>query len=253
MTPLNGRRGEREGREGPVDAEGEGRRRVPGWLGLLARSTIALILIGFATHLLARPFHVPSGSMEPTLQVGDRVIGQVVGVDRHGLDRGKIVIFGHGEQWSDSRLPEDDVLWKELVRDGGDLLGVGPSHTSHTVKRVIGTPGERVSCCDEEGRVLVDGAALTEPYVPPERDHPFVPGSRDCDSEPVSTRCFPELTVPEDSYLVLGDNRAGSSDSVAGCRGGGVRASDCARFVRSDQVVGVLGWRFWPLPPGSVD
>lgn len=216
---------------------------------VLARVAIVLVLIAVVTHLLARPFVVPSGSMEPTIRTGDRVIAQVVAVDEDDLDRGEVVAFGHGETWDADRIEEPNPV-KNLVRYGGDVLGVGPSHTAHTVKRIVGLPGEKIECCDEQGRILVDGEPLDEPYVA--RDMPFESGETDCSGDGApSQRCFPEITVPDDSYLMLGDNRANSSDSISPCRGR-TDAEGCApRFVRADQVVGVLGWRVWPLPPGG--
>lgn len=218
------------------------------WLwGVLLRLVVAFAILAVVMHTLVRPFVIPSASMEPTLLTGDRVFAQVIGVDGDDLERGDVVVFGHGETWESARLEEPNPV-KDALRSLGDLLGTGPSHTAHTVKRVIGLPGETVSCCDEQGRVLVDGKPLTEAYV--RHDLPFVGGS-DCTASP-TPRCFGEITVPEHSYLVLGDNRANSADSVAGCRGR-VTGRCEARFVRADQVVGTLGWRWWPLPPGGAE
>lgn len=222
-------------------------RRQRHWLwGVAGRVLVAFALLALVTHTLVRPFVIPSASMEPTLMTGDRVLAQVVGVDGEDLSRGEVVVFGHGTTWQEARVEEPSPV-KGAVRYVGDVLGVGPSHTNHTVKRVIGLPGETISCCDDEGRLLVDGTPLDEPYV--RNDLPFA-GS--CEGT-ASARCFPEVTVPEGSYLVLGDNRANSADSVAGCRG--VSEGECAsvRFVRADQVVGTLGWRWWPLPPGGAE
>ncbi|WP_435202705.1 signal peptidase I [Janibacter sp. GS2] len=216
---------------------------------VLVRLVISFAVIAVVTHTLVRPFVVPSGSMEPTIMTGDRVVAKVLGVDGEDLQRGEVVVFGHGETWDEDRIREPDAV-KNLVRHVGDVLGVGPSHRAHTVKRVIGLPGETVSCCDPEGRVLIDGTPLEEPYV--ERDLPFDRGERDCTGEgSPSPRCFARTTVPTDSYLVLGDNRSDSADSVSACRGSTGDVQCTARFVRADQVVGVLGWRWWPLPPGS--
>ena len=71
------------------------------WLwGVLLRITIAFAVLALVTHTLVRPFVIPSGSMEPTLMTGDRVVAQVVGVDGDDLERGDIVVFGHGETLS---------------------------------------------------------------------------------------------------------------------------------------------------------
>ena len=219
------------------------------WLwGVLLRITIAFAVLALVTHTLVRPFVIPSGSMEPTLMTGDRVFAQVAGVDGDDLERGDVVVFGHGETWGDARLDETHPV-KDVLRYAGDLLGAGPSHTAHTVKRVIGLPGETLSCCDAQGRVLVDGEPLDEPYV--RHDLPFLRDA-DCSREGAPQRCFPEVTVPDDSYLVLGDNRANSADSVMGCRGRGTGPCE-ARFVHADRVVGTLGWRWWPLPPGGAE
>lgn len=216
---------------------------------VLARVAIVLVVIAVVTHTLVRPFVVPSGSMEPTIDTGDRVLAQVVGVDEENLERGDVVAFGHGTTWEADRIEEPNPV-KNVLRYGGDLLGVGPSHTAHTVKRVVGLPGDKVRCCDEQGRILVDGEPLDEPYV--RHDLPFDTGTTDCSKDPAgSQRCFPEVTVPGDSYVVLGDNRANSADSISPCRGQAADAGCAPRFVRADQVVGVLGWRLWPLPPGS--
>lgn len=225
------------------------RRELPLALGIIIRLVIGFAILAVITHTLARPFVIPSGSMEPTIMTGDRVVAQVVGVNGDDLERGDVIAFAHGETWAAESLEEPDAL-KDVVRTVGDVLGIGPSHHAHTVKRVIGLPGETVSCCDEQGRVLVDGEPLDEPYV--EHAIPFAPGERDCTGDgPVSARCLPEITVPEGSYLVMGDNRANSADSVSACRGRTGEQECTARFVRGDQVVAIPRVRAWPLPPGA--
>lgn len=224
------------------------------WRDVVLRLVIGFAVLAVLTHLVVRPFQIPSESMEPTLAPGDRVVARVVAVDENDLPRGAIVAFGHGESWADDRLASSGNPLKEGVRYVGDLLGIGPSHTAHTVKRVVGRPGERVRCCDDRGRVEINGEGVDEPFVVD--DLPFTANSLDCSSTPVSQRCFGELTVPDGSYLVLGDNRANSADSVLSCRGtpsGREPPPGCARYVRPDQVVGVVPWRVWPLPPSSLD
>lgn len=223
----------------------------PLWIDVLIRLAVSATIVAVVTHVLVRPFAIPSASMEPTLMTGDRVVAKVwPGADEVG--RGDVVVFGHGETWDDDRLDDDGNLLTTVVRTGGDILGFGPSHQSHTVKRVVGLPGERVECCDTEGRVTVDGEPLDEPYLEPARDLPFDPAVG-CDGTAPSPRCFPEVTVPAGSLLVLGDNRANSSDSVTACRVAGADGTSCARLVPEERVVGQLGWRVWPMPPGGID
>ncbi|GGL41023.1 signal peptidase I [Phycicoccus endophyticus] len=213
------------------------RRRVP-WF---TEVVVALVAVALVQAFLVKPFGVPSQSMEQTLHVGDRIL-----VNRldHSVERGDVVVFGHGDTWQESRLPTAGNPLVRLARWVGDLTGFGPSNTSYTVKRVIGLPGERVSCCTAAGAVIVDGRALEEPYL--FEDLPFTPGELDCSSTPRSTRCFPQVTVPQENLLVLGDHRSESADSVLGCRGA-AEGDGCARFVPENRVVGPVVLRFWPL------
>lgn len=218
--------------------------------GLALRAVIALAILAVITHVVARPFVIPSGSMEQTLTPGDRVVAQIAFVDEARLGRGDIIVFGHGQTWSDRSLPPARPA-TEAIRTVGGILGVGPSHQTHTVKRIVATPGERVSCCDDKGRVQVDGAGIDEPYV--FEDFEFAPGQLDCSTEPRSMRCFTEVTVPEGAYFVLGDHRSQSGDSAIACRSAAADGATCAQFAPMNQVVGTVSWRFWPLWPGGVD
>lgn len=202
---------------------------------------LALVAVALVQSFLVKPFGVPSRSMEQTLHVGDRIL--VNRLDQ-SVERGDVVVFGHGETWQERALPEPSNAATRVLRWFGDLTGIGPSSTAYTVKRVVGLPGDRVACCDAQGRVTVDGEALDEPYV--YEDLPFTAGAADCSSSPRSTRCFPEITVPADNLLVLGDHRSQSADSVIGCRGA-TDGPECVRLVPVERVVGPVVLRFWPL------
>ena len=221
------------------DAPARRRRRLPWFTEVI----VAVVAVALVQGFLVKPFGVPSQSMEETLRVGDRIL-----VNRldDTVDRGDVVVFGHGSSWQERRLPAASNPFERLARAVGDLTGIGPSNTSYTVKRVVGLPGERVACCDARGAVTVDGRSLVEPYV--HEDLPFSPGTLDCSSTPRSTRCFPEIRVPSENLLVLGDHRSQSADSVIGCRGG-ASGQECARFVPVGRVVGPVVLRFWP--PGE--
>ncbi len=231
--------------EASSSASGAGsarRRKLP----ILAEIALAVAVVALVQAFLVKPFGVPSQSMENTLHIGDRILVNRLDTT---IERGDVIVFGHGATWQDSTLPPAESLLKRVLRTAGDIIGIGPSNTAYTVKRVIGLPGTTVHCCDREGRIVVDGKALTEPYL--FENLPFQPGHLDCSSTPRSTRCFPELTVPPKSYLVLGDHRSQSADSVFTCRGSvaptSPSASSCARYVPAERVVGTVMATFWPL------
>ena len=213
------------------------RRRLP----LFTEVIIALAAVALVQGFLVKPFGVPSQSMEETLRIGDRIV--VNRLDDTAV-RGDVVVFGHGETWQDTELAPASNPVLRVLRAVGDVTGIGPSSTAYTVKRVVGLPDERVACCTTDGRVTVDDQPLDETYV--YEDLPFTPGSLDCSSSPRSTRCFPEIRVPADNLLVMGDHRSQSADSVIGCRGA-TEGPECARFVPTERVVGPVVLRFWPV------
>lgn len=221
----------------PPVAHERRRRRLPAGVEIV----LAVVVVALVQGFVAKPFGVPSQSMEQTLRIGDRIL-----VDRtdHTVTRGDIVVFSHGETWQDARLEPTGNAIKDGVRKIGDVTGIGPSSTAYTVKRVLGMPGDRVKCCDDEGRVIVNAEPLVEDYV--FEDHTFRAPELTCDSTPRSSRCFPEIRVPSDRLLVLGDHRAQSADSVVNCRGG-TDAEGCARFVPVNRVVGPVVFRIWPF------
>ncbi|KGN36727.1 signal peptidase I [Knoellia subterranea] len=213
------------------------RRRLPAGLEIV----LAILAVALIQGFVVKPFGVPSQSMEQTLRIGDRII---VNRTNDAVKRGDIVVFSHGDSWQQAHLPESDNPLVKVARKVGELTGIGPSNTAYTVKRVIGLPGDRVKCCDEQGRVLVENEPLDEPYI--FEDHAFRSPELTCESTPRSSRCFPEIRVPTDRLLVLGDHRSQSADSVANCRGG-TDADGCARFVPINRVVGPVVFRIWPL------
>ena len=202
---------------------------------------IALVAVALVQAFVVKPFGVPSQSMEQTLHIGDRILVNRLDDD---ITRGDVVVFGHGNTWQEKELPPASNVVTRAMRAFGDLTGIGPSSTAYTVKRVIGLPGQKVACCSTDGKVTVDGQPLDEPYI--YEDLPFTPGTLDCSSSPRSPRCFPEITVPRENLIVLGDHRSESADSVIGCRGA-TDGPECARFVPKERVVGPVVLRFWPL------
>ena len=202
----------------------------------------ALFTLALLQAFVVKPFQVPSESMSPTLEAGDRILADRITLIGSDPRQGDIVVFSRPEAWeTDAAAPSP---LRRAVGWVGDLVGFGPSNLDALVKRVIGEPGTTVQCCTADGRVEVDGTALDEDYV--RNDLAFAPGQLDCDSVPASSRCFGPVTVPDGSYLVMGDNRASSSDSVVKCRGA-MSIDGCARFVPRDQVIGTVFAIVWPL------
>lgn len=175
---------------------------------------VALVIAVVVKTFLAQAFYIPTGSMLPQLQIGDRVIVSKVSYRLHDPNRGDIVVF-HDPNPS----PEEPRSLPERV--GGEVLealGIRPPSTDEFIKRVIALPGETVE--GRNGMVYVDGLQLVEPYLP----------------EEATTSDFDPVEVPEGTLWVMGDNRNGSLDS--------------RRFGPVDQstVVGRAIVRAWPVP-----
>ncbi|MEQ8538669.1 MAG: signal peptidase I [Coleofasciculus sp. D1-CHI-01] len=148
---------------------------------------------------VAEARYIPSGSMEPTLQINDRLIIDKISYNFRQPQRGDIVVFS-----------PTDALKQQNFKDA-------------FIKRVIGLPGETVEV--KGGRVYVNDQALREQYIEEAPEYSYGP-----------------VTVPEDNYLVLGDNRNNSYDS------------HYWGFVPRDKIIGRAIVRFWPLNRvGEVD
>ncbi|MEW1706465.1 signal peptidase I [Microbacterium sp. NPDC089190] len=202
----------------------------------------AFIVLALVQLFLVKPFQVPSESMSPTLETGDRIVADRISLAVSDPAQGDVVVFSRPDAWKTDAAPHGAL--RTAAGWVGDLVGFGPSNLDALVKRVVGTPGSTVRCCSTEGQVEVDGVALDEDYV--RNDLPFIAGQLDCESAPTSSRCFGPIDVPEGHYLVMGDNRANSADSVVGCRGAPA-STDCARFVDRADMIGEVRAIVWPL------
>ncbi|MDO5737264.1 MAG: signal peptidase I [Propionibacteriaceae bacterium] len=197
-------------------------RRVLGFLSEAAIIIIgALIISTLLRTFVGQMFLIPSGSMENTLQVNDRVLVAKFG----GFQRGDVVVFEDPGSW----LPPSPVS-ENPFRKGLEFIGVLPnSAKEHLIKRVIGMPGDHVKCCDADGRLTVNGVALEESaYL-------FSEGGVQ-----VSPAIIPfEIVVPDGHIFVMGDHRNASNDSR--CRLTDFLAGEppgMAAFVPVDKVVG---------------
>ncbi len=201
---------------------------------------VTFVVMGLILSFIAKPYFVPSGSMEETLMPGDRVL--VNRLDK-SPDAGEIFVFDADESWQTVQNPPKDAFI-ELMRWIGRVSGFGPSGDHTLVKRVIGLPGDTVECCNDDGAILVNDVPLVEPYLGSNLE--FVAGERDCTTTPRSERCFPSVTVPEERYLMLGDNRVASSDSAQYCRATGAPPT-CWRWASQESLVGKAVLILWPF------
>lgn len=177
------------------------------WAGL---AIIAVLLAFLVQRFLFQAFYIPSRSMEPTLEVGDRVLVNKLSYRLHDIRRGDLVVFE--------------------APDSQQVAGV-----DDFVKRVIGLPGETVGFRD--GRVFIDGQELEEPYLPDSAQghtDPFQgrPPERGCAQ--IIEEPFVTCTVPAGSVFVMGDNRTQSKDARA------------FGPIAEDEIIGRVFLHVWP-------
>src|SRR5215469_10180028 len=169
----------------------------------LWRELPTLIVIAIALALVIKTyaiqaFFIPSGSMQNTLAIGDRVLINKMVYHLRGISRGDVVVFSGDGSWDISTSPPDS---NPAVRFFNALEGiVGITHNSDVyIKRVIGLPGDHVACCDTLGRITVNGVPLSErSYLYP-------------NNSPSAQRF--SIIVPPGRLWVMGDHRAVSYDS----------------------------------------
>lgn len=209
-------------------------RRPPSfWRELPILLVVAFLLAFLVKTFLVQPFYIPSGSMEDTLQVGDRVLVNKVVYHLRPIERGDVVVFNGVDSFTPEvtiSRPTDPV--GRVVDWLGQLVGFSPGDERDFVKRVIGVAGDHVVCCDAEGRITVNGHPLDEQAY-------LHPGDAPSESP------F-DVVVPDGKLWVMGDHRSASSDSRAhqGDPGGG--------FVPTDRVIGRAFAVVWPLSHFSV-
>lgn len=198
------------------------------WLHAL----LALVLVALVQGFLVKVYRIPSGSMEQTLEVGDRVLVNRTAYLFSEPQHGDVVVFRKPDSWGPGA---DRSPLRSATGWFGELMGIGPGNTEYVVKRVVGAPGDTVACCDARGRITVNGEGIDEPYV--YRDLPWLASPTACAGVARSPRCFAPVTVGEGQYLLLGDHRAVSEDSVSGCRAAAA-PDTCARTVGKAEVIG---------------
>ncbi|MEV0392961.1 signal peptidase I [Polymorphospora rubra] len=212
------------------------RKPMPLWQELPLLLVVAFCLAVLIRTFLLQAFYIPSGSMEDTLLVGDRVLVNKVVYDMRDPVRGEVVVFRGTAAWAPQLEEEPEGgFFAQLGRTLGDLVGVSRPGEKDFIKRVIGVPGDRVQCCDEQGRLTVNGHPLDESgYVSRNSPLDLPPAANDC-----GPRRFEEIVVPPGQLFVMGDHRLVSQD--ARCQGP----------VPIDNVIGRAFAVVWPYSQWS--
>ena len=185
---------------------------------------VSLLLTVVVRTVLVQSFYIPSGSMQPTLEPGDRILVSKLG-GSSSVHRGDVVVFDGTTTFGrpDGGSAPTGLIARTL---GGVASALSVGNESDYVKRVVGMPGDRVVCCDQTGHLSINGRPVTEPYLHGGDDP--------------SDLTF-DVRVPAGRIWLMGDHRSDSADSRAhlGDPGGGM--------VRLEDVIGTAKVVYWPL------
>jgi signal peptidase I len=181
---------------------------------------VAFILALLLKTFLVQAFYIPSESMVPTLEVGDRVLVNKVVYSLRDPERGEVVVFrdDNGFASLESRSVAQRV--RDFLTSG---LGAQPSERDF-IKRIIGLPGETIEV--DDGLVYINGVPLEEDLY----------GQGGYLREPDVSDFGPQV-VPEGSYFMMGDNRRHSADSRTSAMGA----------ISRDELLGRAFVIIWPL------
>jgi signal peptidase I len=172
--------------------------------GSLLREFPVLLIVALAVSIVIKTFlvqffYIPSGSMENTLQINDRVAVNKVPFIGKSIKRGDVVVFRDPDNWLPEPYVGDQNEFIAKIKDGFVAVGVLPNPAKqYLVKRVIGVAGDKVECCSKDKKLMINGIEIDEPYI--------FAGNTASDTN------F-NVTVPAGKVWVMGDHRGASADS----------------------------------------
>lgn len=173
-------------------AKGSFLREIPLLIG------VSLIISIVIKAFLVQAFYIPSGSMEQTLKINDRVVVNKLGNFFSDVKRGDVLVFRDPGDWLPENLPENRSTPVRILRNGLVFVGLLPDPAKqHLIKRVIGVAGDEVVCCTDK-KLSINGKVITENYL--------YPGNNPSELE------F-RVSVPKGFVWAMGDHRAASEDS----------------------------------------
>jgi signal peptidase I len=221
--------------------------------GSFFRELPFLVLIAFVLALLIKAFlvqafYIPSGSMQKTLELRDRVLVNKLVYRFRDIHRGEIVVFNGLDNFTpETQIPPPSNGLQRVLRSISGAVGVGAPNERDFIKRVIGIPGDRVACCTD-GHVTVQRpgqapVALNETYLFEDDQQVFCQAGAGADKCPPGA---PGVLVPSGRLWVMGDHRGASADSRTHI------GDENHGTVPIDKVIGRAFVIVWPVGRATV-
>ena len=200
--------------------------------GSFLREIPALLIVAVIVSLIIKTFivqffYIPSGSMENTLQIKDRIAVNKVPFISREIHRGDVVVLHDPANWLPTWNNQEENKYIFKAKELLVAVGILPNPSKQfLVKRVIGVGGDNVQCCSTKGKLLVNGKETNEPYI-------FA------GNEPSDMKF--NVTVPKGKVWVMGDHRGASADSR-------YHQDDINKgFVPEQEIVGRVVAVIWPF------
>lgn len=189
---------------------------------------LIIIVVAVGASMLVKTFvmksfYIPTESMTPTLEINDNVLVSRLYPNFMPIQRGDIIVFKDTQNWMN--LPPTNTEPDALETISNFVMLSEPADNKFLIKRIVGMPGDVVTCCDVNGKITINDKAIKEPYLPSGVN----PSELDF-----------SVTVPKGKVWVMGDNRDNSSDSRyhQDVNGG---------FINQEDIVGKAFYRLFPF------